>query len=212
MQNFIGRRLTGVLALFLAVGLVGCAGKVDQETFDQEISDLRSTLDDHDSQISDNASSIEDLEGRVSDLESDLQDLRNNFQARISELEEGLRFTMPVHFEFDESQIRSVDRPLLDRFASVVTEHYSGATLTVEGFADPAGSDAYNDQLSLERARAVKQYLVDNGDLNGDRIRTVGYGEADDRLVSQEQGPGQQGLENRRVTFVVEWGGQGQGG
>lgn len=212
MQNFIGRRLTGMLALFLAVGLVGCAGKVDQETFDQEISDLRSTLDDHDTRISDNASSIEDLEGRVSDLESDLQDLRDNFQARISELEEGLRFTMPVHFEFDQAQIRSVDRPLLDRFASVVQEHYSGATLTVEGFTDPAGSDAYNDQLSMERARAVKQYLVDNGGLNGDRIRTVGYGEADSRLVSDERGPGQQGLENRRVTFVVEWGGQGQGG
>lgn len=211
MQNLIGRRMTGVLAAFLAVGLVGCAGKVDQETFDQEISDIRSTLDDHDGRISDNASAIEDLEGRVSDLESDLEDMRNNFQARITELEKGLRFAMPVHFEFDKSQIRSVDRPLLDRFASVVKEHYSGATVTVEGFADPAGSDAYNDQLSTKRARAVKQYLVNNGGLSGDKIRAVGYGEADDRLVSQRQGPGQQGLENRRVTFVVEWGGQ-QGG
>lgn len=209
MRNIIGRRLTGALALFLAVALVGCAGKVDQETFDQEIADIRSTLDDHDSRISDNASAIQDLEGRVSDLESDLQDLRNNFQARITELEEGLKFAMPVHFEFDAAQIRSVDRPLLDRFASVVNNHYSGATLTVEGFADPAGSDAYNDRLSLERAKAVKQYLVDNGGLSGDKIRTVGYGETDDRLVSQEQGPGQQGLENRRVTFVIEWGGQG---
>ncbi len=208
MQNIIGRRLTGAIALFLAAALVGCAGKVDQETFDQEISDLRSTLDDHDARIGDNASAIQDLEGRVSDLESDLEDLRNNFQARITELEEGLKFAMPVHFEFDESQIRSVDRPLLDRFASVVKNHYSGATLTVEGFADPAGSDAYNEQLSAERAKAVKQYLVDNGGLNGDKIRTVGYGESDDRLVSDRQGPGQQGLENRRVTFVIEWGGQ----
>lgn len=211
MQNLIGRRLTGLLALILAAGLVACAGKVDQETFDREISDLRSTLDDHDGRISDNASAINDLEGRVSDLESDLEDLRNNFQARITELEEGLRFAMPVHFEFDEAQVRSVDRPLLDRFASVVKNHYSGATVTVEGFADPAGSHAYNDRLSTERAEAVKQYLVDNGGLNGDRIRAVGYGEDDDRLVSDRQGPGQQGLENRRVTFVIEWGGQ-QGG
>lgn len=211
MTHLISRPLTGALALFLAVALVGCGGKVDQEQFDREIADIRSSLDGHDTRISDNASAIDDLEGRVSDLESDLQDLRDNFQARITELEEGLKFAMPVHFEFDEAQVRSVDRPLLDRFASVVQEHYSGATVTVEGFADPAGSDAYNDRLSEERAQSVKDYLVNNGGLNGDNVRTVGYGEDDNRLVSDRQGPGQEGLENRRVTFVVEWGGQ-QGG
>lgn len=211
MRNFLGRRLTGVLALVLAFGLVGCAGKVDQEDFDEQMSDLRSTVDEHDAQISDNASDISDLEDRVSALERDLQDLRDNFQAQIDQLEEGLRFAMPVHFEFDKAQIRSVDRPLLDRFASVVKEHYSGATVTVEGFADPAGSEAYNVQLSEQRAESVKEYLVENSGLNGDKVRTVGYGESSDRLVSDRQGPGQEGLENRRVTFVVEWGGQ-QGG
>lgn len=208
MKNFLGPRLTAALALVLAAGLVGCAGKVDQEQFDEEMSDMRSSIEDYDSRIADNESAISDLEGRVSDLESDLQDLQQNFQAQIEKLEEGLRFTMPVHFEFDRSQIRSVDRPLLDRFASVVKDHYSGATLTVEGFADPAGSDAYNAQLSERRAQSVKKYLVENGGLNGAKIRTVGYGESDNRLVSDRRGPGQEGLENRRVTFVVEWGGQ----
>ena len=207
MDSMIGRRLS-VVAVFVAAGLVAaCGGKVDQEDYDQTVSEIRSTLDDHDSRISDNASSISDLDSRVSSLEQDLQDMRENFQAQITELEEGMRFALPVHFEFDVAQIRSVDRPLLDRFASVVQSHYSGSTITVEGFADPAGSQAYNEQLSQERAQNVAEYLVDQGGLSEENVRAVGYGESQNRLVTDRQGPGQQGLENRRVTFVVEWNG-----
>ena len=207
MNSMIGRRLS-VVAVFLAAGLAACAGKVDEENFNQTVSEIQSTLDDHDQRISQNESDISDLDSRVSSLEQDLQDLRKNFQAQISELEEGMRFALPVHFEFDVAQIRSVDRPLLDRFASVVQSHYSGATVTVEGFADPAGTQAYNRQLSRERAQNVADYLVDQGGLSQSNVRAVGYGESQNRLVTDRQGPGQQGLENRRVTFVVEWNGK----
>ncbi len=208
MRNVLGRRL-GAIAVFAAVGLVAaCGGKVDQEDFDEQVSDIQSTLDEHDQRISDNSSRIDDLDSRVSQLESDLEDLRQNFQAQIEELEEGMRFALPVHFEFDRAQIRSVDRPVLDRFAAVVQEHYSDALITVEGFADPAGSDSYNVNLSQDRAQNVKDYLVEQGGLSEGMVKTVGYGEADNRLVRpDEQGPGREGLENRRVTFVVEFGG-----
>lgn len=208
MDSKIGRRLS-VVAVFLAAGVVvACGGKVDEEDFNQSVSEIQSSLDQHDSRISQNAADISDLDSRVSSLEEDLQDMRENFQAQISELEEGMRFALPVHFEFDVAQIRSVDRPLLDRFASVVRSHYSGSTVTVEGFADPAGTQAYNDQLSRERAQNVADYLVSQGGLSESNVRAVGYGESQDRLVTDRQGPGQQGLENRRVTFVVEWNGE----
>lgn len=207
MNSTIGRRLS-VVAVFLAAGIAACAGKVDEEDFNQSVSEIQSTLDEHDSRISQNASDIQALDERVSTLEQDLQDMRENFQAQITELEKGMRFALPVHFEFDVAQIRSVDRPLLDRFASVVKSHYSGSTVTVEGFADPAGSQAYNEQLSQERAENVADYLVSQGGLSEDNVRAVGYGESQNRLVTDRQGPGQQGLENRRVTFVVEWNGQ----
>lgn len=206
MNSMIGRRLS-VVAVFLAAGLAACAGKVDEEDFNERVSEIQSSLDDHDTRIGQNASAIQDLDSRVSTLEQDLQDMRDNFQAQIDELEEGMRFALPVHFEFDVAQIRSVDRPLLDRFASVVRSHYSGATVTIEGFADPAGTEAYNRQLSRDRAANVADYLVDQGGLSDENVRVVGYGESQDRLVSDRQGPGQQGLENRRVTFVVEWDG-----
>jgi peptidoglycan-associated lipoprotein len=93
---------------------------------------------------------------------------------------------------------------VLDRFASVAREFYPGATITVEGFADPAGSQAYNRRLSQRRAESVKSYLVGQGGLSASNLRTAGYGET--RLVRPgAAGPGTAGIENRRVTFVVEW-------
>ena len=74
-----------------------------------------------------------------------------------------LKFNVPVHFDFASSELREADRPVLDRFASVVTEYYPGALVTVEGFADPSGSAAYNMQLGMRRAEAVQEYLATSG-------------------------------------------------
>lgn len=135
-------------------------------------------------------------------LRADLGTLRNEFGARITAMEGQVTFAMPVHFEFDAAAVRTQDEAALAKFAEVAQQHYKGATITIEGFADPAGSNAYNLRLSRERADAVKAYLVTKG-LDGTALRTVGYGKT--RLVR----PGAQGTDtgaelNRRVTFVVE--------
>lgn len=138
----------------------------------------------------------------VAGLRGDLQDLREDFGAQITALEGRLQFAMPVHFDFDRAEIRLDDRAALDRFAEVVREHYRGTFVTVEGFADPAGSVAYNRALSERRAEAVEAYLVDRG-LEGDRLRTVGYGS--ERQVVPGAAAGTPGAElNRRVVFVIE--------
>lgn len=186
-----------------------CGGKVDRQVFDREVSEIRAELSRHDSTLEAHEDRMRALREDVEGLGQDLGDVRadlSDFRARIQELENGLRFAVPVHFEFDRAAIRPADRPVLDRYAAVVEEHYRGATITVEGFADPAGSAAYNLELSRRRARAVASYLTNQGGLDRDRLRTVGYGE--DRLVKPgAAGPGREGLENRRVTFVVEYGG-----
>lgn len=210
METKLRRTAAQATALLLTVGVLGCAGHVDEEVFNEEVSEIRSTLEDHENRISQNEADIEELRGRVSNVEqnlrSELQRLRRDFQARITELENAVRFALPVHFEFDKAELRSVDRPILDRFASVAKTYYGDAKITVEGFADPAGSRTYNERLSKKRADAVKSYLTEQHGLNAERIATVGYGET--RLVRPgEQGPGRSGLENRRVVFVVEYGG-----
>ena len=139
------------------------------------------------------------------DLESmrrDLATLRTEFGAKITALEEGMQFAFPVNFAFDDATVREQDRAALDRFAQVVQRHYGGAKITVEGFADPAGSTRYNQQLSQRRAESVRDYLSSAG-LTTNELQAVGYGEA--RQVvrgAQRDDPGAE--QNRRVVFVVE--------
>jgi len=117
-------------------------------------------------------------------------------------MEEGLKFAFPVNFAFDDATVREADKAALDRFATVVGKYYSGSMITIEGFADPAGSTRYNMDLSKRRADAVAAYLGEKG-LTTTNVRTVGYGKT--RLVNpkaQKDDPGAEA--NRRVTFVVE--------
>lgn len=135
-------------------------------------------------------------------LRNDLGTLRNEFGARITAMEDQVKFAMPVHFGFDDAAVRQQDQAALEKFAQVANTHYKGATITIEGFADPAGSQAYNLRLSRERADAVRDYLVGKG-LDGAQLRTVGYGKT--RLVRPGAQASAEGAElNRRVTFVVE--------
>lgn len=135
-------------------------------------------------------------------LRADLEELRTEFGAEITSLQGNLRFAMPITFAFDDATVEADDHAALDRFASVVQEHYRGSVVTVEGFADPAGTEAYNRMLSERRAEAVQSYLVDRG-LTEDRVRTVGYGES--RQVVPGAAASTPGAElNRRVVFVIE--------
>lgn len=199
---------TAVFAVF-ALGLVSCAG-VSQEDLDAELSQVRNEYQAADAELS---GRIDALDRRVSDLESELQALRNDFNVSMERMEGAIKFNLPVHFDFDEAEIRELDRPVLDRFASVVGEYYSDALITVEGFADPAGSEAYNVRLGMRRADAVKQYLTTTGGLPADMVKTVSYGESPDRqVVPGARGPGVTGIENRRVAMVVDFGGTVRGG
>ena len=142
------------------------------------------------------------VRGDVQALRRELQSLRTDFGVKISALEDGLHFALPVTFAFDAADVRDGDHPSLDRFAHVVQQYYPGSKVTIEGFADPAGSTRYNMNLSARRAAAVRTYLVSQG-LTGTELNTVGYGET--RLVVPGASHDQPGAElNRRVVFVIE--------
>lgn len=138
----------------------------------------------------------------LASLRTDLNSLRTEFGAKIAEVAEGLQFIMPVHFAYDDATVRNADGPQLDKFANVVQKHYPGAKVTVEGFADPAGSVQYNLALSQRRADAVRDYITSKG-VDPSLVGTVGYGKS--RLVYADASRDMPGAElNRRVVFVIE--------
>ena len=113
----------------------------------------------------------------MASLRRDLNVLRDSLGATITALDHGMQFDMPVTFAFDDATVRTQDRPQLDLFTKVVNRHYAGSTLTVEGFADPAGTAAYNRELSRDRADHVIAYLRQSGLASGITVRAVGLGE-----------------------------------
>ena len=199
-------RAVGVVLLGSAV-LGACATKGFVRT---SVSDERAARIAADSSLSNMVttevagvrSELTTVKNDVASLRNDLGALRTEFGAKITAMEEGLKFAFPVNFAFDDATIREADRAALDRFAGVVGKYYSGSIITIEGFADPAGSTRYNIDLSKRRADAVAGYLAEKG-LNTANVRTVGYGES--RQVNngaQKEDPGAEA--NRRVVFVVE--------
>ena len=189
-----------VLGFAGAASLSACAtkGYVNKKV-DQFVGIERTARETADSaQVRDIAAIRTDLTA----LRNDLQTLRTEFGARITAMEDQVKFTMPVHFAFDDASVRQEDQAALQRFAQVANKYYNGAAITIEGFADPAGSTRYNRTLSERRANSVKDFLVAQG-LNDGLLKTVGMGEA--RQIRPGAARDDAGAElNRRVVFVIE--------
>ena len=146
-------------------------------------------------------SADEKLAADIAQLRTDLNTLRTEFGAKIAAVEEGLSFTFPIHFSFNDATVQQSDIAALDKFAGVVNKHFPGTIVTIEGFADPAGSRAYNQRLSKSRATSVRDYLV--GREISAELRPIGYGET--RLVVPGAAKDEAGADlNRRVVFVIE--------
>jgi len=205
-----GRRTAlTVGALAMVVGLAGCAAKVKQDDFNNEMAKLRQEMQAGDQQMATRLDSTNQAvaaqNARIDALEQELQAFRSEYTVSIEKVRGMLIFNVPVHFEYDSAELREADRPVLDRFASVVTEYYPGALVTVEGFTDPSGGAAYNLQLGKRRAQAVSEYLATSGGFTSDHLKSVSYGEARNRqVVAGAKGPGDQGIENRRVALVID--------
>ena len=210
MSTRHGRRtVLAVGAIAMVAGLAGCAAKVKQEDFNTEMAKLRQEMQAGDRAVAARVDStnqaLAEQRARLDALEQELQAFRGEYTVSIEKVRGMLKFNVPVHFDFASSELRETDRPVLDRFASVVTEYYPGALVTVEGFTDPSGSAAYNLQLGRRRAQAVQEYLATAGGFGADKLKAVSYGEARNRqVVPGAKGPGDQGVENRRVALVID--------
>jgi peptidoglycan-associated lipoprotein len=142
------------------------------------------------------------MSARIAALRTDLDSLRTQFNVRVVAMENGLRFAMPVTFAYNDASVSGDARPMLERFARVASKYYPTSTITIEGFADPAGSAAYNLALSQRRADNVRAQLASLG-LGGNPLRAIGYGET--RLVVPSAAKDDVGAKsNRRVVFVIE--------
>ena len=97
------------------------------------------------------------------------------------------RFTLSATelFGFDSAELRMPQRKL-DEIADALNRNAQVSNVTVTGYTDRLGSDAYNLKLSQRRADSVKAYLTSKG-VAASRLTSVGKGESNPVVTCTER-------------------------
>jgi outer membrane protein OmpA-like peptidoglycan-associated protein len=113
---------------------------------------------------------------------------------------DNITLNMPgnITFAFDSSNLQPQFYPVLDNVAGTLNQ-YNQTVIEVAGHTDNVGTDAYNQQLSLQRANAVSAYLGGKGVLQ-QRMMIVGAGETRP-IASNDTDAGR--AQNRRVEITI---------
>lgn len=106
--------------------------------------------------------------------------------------------TQGIYFDTGSDRIRPESTPTLKEIAAMLTEHPE-LKLLIEGHTDNVGVAAANLSLSDKRAAAVRQSLIDNFGVTGERLTTRGLG-ATKPVAPNDTPEGRQN--NRRVELV----------
>ena len=109
------------------------------------------------------------------------------------------RLTLRINFDSDKAVIRPAGVPELQKALAFVQKHPT-AKISIEGHTDDRASNEYNQGLSERRAKAVRDYLVQNGVTDGGRIQTVGRGETQP-IADNKTAQGR--FQNRRVEILI---------
>lgn len=81
-----------------------------------------------------------------------------------------------IHFDFNQSTLKPEAQAILKRNVQLLKENPK-AKIRVAGYSSASGTQEYNQSLSERRAKAVQEYLVNEGVITRERLTTIGYGE-----------------------------------
>jgi outer membrane protein OmpA-like peptidoglycan-associated protein len=128
------------------------------------------------------------VQGLLADLDSKLAD-------------QGLTTTVPgeLLFAVNSDEVRESAHDTLAKVAELISV-YDDRQVLIIGHSDAVGDAAYNKQLSERRAELVKQFFVDNFEVEEDRLSTQGWGEA--RPIAANTTPDGRRA-NRRVEVLI---------
>jgi OOP family OmpA-OmpF porin len=81
-----------------------------------------------------------------------------------------------IHFDFDKSTLKPEAKAILKRNIQLLKDNPK-TKVRIAGYTSASGTEAYNQKLSERRAKAVQEYLINEGIITPDRLSTIGYGE-----------------------------------
>lgn len=192
-MNLPSPRIAVLAASMLAIGLAGCSQYVKKDELNAAVQQLQQKQQDQQQQID--------------SIKQQMQEQFSKYDTQITAMQGRVSVDTVAHFAFNSSTLNDQDKPALQNFAQTISKYHPNVLITVEGFADPAGSRAYNRKLGMQRAEAVRDFLVQNG-VNADQVRAVSYGKDANRQVVKGASR-DRGADNRRASLTVDSTGAG---
>ena len=140
---------------------------------------------------------IVDTRGNIDKKAVTQEEVQRTFgEALAAQPPKPLSFTL--YFDIASTEVTPESQPILEALLAEVAKRQA-VEVQVTGHTDRVGTDANNDRLSLERAEAVRDMLVQRG-LKSNFIRAVGRGEREPLIPTPDDQPE---LRNRRVEVIV---------
>jgi outer membrane protein OmpA-like peptidoglycan-associated protein len=103
-------------------------------------------------------------------------------------------------FRFGAAMLPDDAKARLDQLAQQLKSNPNGAYIEVEGYTDSTGPKAYNEQLGLDRAQAVKRYLYEQYQIPLHKINVISFG-PENPVAPNNTREGR--AKNRRVVIKV---------
>lgn len=103
-------------------------------------------------------------------------EFNNQETIHVDSLNNKIKLTSPVYFDYNSSEIRKESFEILEKVLAIARN--SVYQMDILGFADTKGTCEYNLKLSQQRADAIKKYLIEQG-IDEKRLNAVGKGEMD---------------------------------
>ena len=126
-----------------------------------------------------------------------LSNIKQGIPAKETRFKELQQFEFnPVFFEYNRYELDSVYTPYLLRICRILKSH-SDLRIKIIGNTDGDGTEAFNLQLSKQRANEIKLFLISHGILSDRMIET--YNGELNPIDSNETEAGKK--KNRRVDF-----------
>lgn len=111
-----------------------------------------------------------------------------------------LVLSMPelVLFDFNKYEVKNKVKGSLNTLAKALEEN-ADIRIKIDGYTDFIGSEGYNLELSVKRAKSIRNYLVDRG-VKSSNISIEGYGKQNP-IANNATAAGR--AKNRRVEFII---------
>lgn len=104
-------------------------------------------------------------------------------------------------FDFNEWELKEEARLSMMKLGFIIQTN-PGSRFIIEGHTDTIGGEDSNYQLSLRRAGAVRDWLINVLKIDGNNMQAVGYGKS--RPLVNPEGSAEQQALNRRVEIVIK--------